>query len=261
MHSPKGVLDALHLGGIDNDNVAIRVEVGMYCKDGQHLRPVACPCMTVLVVVGDGGFAALRVRRHNVVDRCAEVGIGFGNDFGNADAVRVAGFIGKQDAHRGADHRRSRAYDHRQQQHHAACAKQRHQRTGCAAYRARQHRFQAQPSSLQQRADSAQGGLPDTTGKSRDCIGQSDAAAKHRAARLLFQMAAHRFAREVLAFQRLHFVTVGIGRFDLPLIQRPLLKALALACFSLVGTLRQGGIFCFSGLGNMCGWHTLALFL
>lgn len=61
VHSPKGVLDALHLGGIDNDNVAIRVEVGMYCKDGQHLRPVACPCMTVLVVVGDGGFAALRV--------------------------------------------------------------------------------------------------------------------------------------------------------------------------------------------------------
>ena len=99
------------------------------------------------------------------------------------------------------------------------------------------------------------------TGKSRDSIGQSDAAAKHRAARLLLQMAAHRFAREVLAFQRLHFVTVGIGRFDLPLIQRPLLKALALECFSTVGTLRQGGIFCFSGLGGVCGWHTLALFL
>ena len=52
--------------------------------------------------------------------------------------------------------------------------------------------------------------------------------AKYRAARLLLQMAAHRFAREVLAFQRLHFVTVGIGRFDLPLIQRLLPKALTL---------------------------------
>ena len=72
VHSSKGVLDALHLGGIDNDNVAIRVEVGMYCKDGQHLRPVACPCMTVLVVVGDGGFAALRVGGYDVIDGCAE---------------------------------------------------------------------------------------------------------------------------------------------------------------------------------------------
>ena len=54
------------------------------------------------------------------------------------------------------------------------------------------------------------------------------AADKHRAARLLLQMAAHRFSREVLAFQRLHFVMVGIGRFDLPLIRRPLPKVLAL---------------------------------
>ena len=81
------------------------------------------------------------------------------------------------------------------------------------------------------------------------------------AARLLLQMAAHRFAREVLAFQRLHFVTVGIGRFDLPLIQRLLPKALAFEGFSLVSGLPQGGIFCFSGLGGVCGWHTLALFL
>ena len=100
VHSPKGVLDALHLGGIDNDNVAIRVEVGMYCKDGQHLRPVACPCMTVLVVVGDGGFAALRVGGYDVIDGRAEVGVGVGYDFGNRDAVGIAGFIGKQDAHR-----------------------------------------------------------------------------------------------------------------------------------------------------------------
>jgi len=150
------------------------------------------------------------MRRHNVVDGCAEVGIGFGNDFGNADAVLVAGFIGKQDAHRGADHRRGRAYDHRQQQHHAARAKLRQQRTGYAPYRARQYHFQPQPGGLQHRADSAQRSLPDTTGKSRDGIGQSDAVAKHCAARPLLQMAAHRFAREVLAFQRLHFVMVGI---------------------------------------------------
>jgi hypothetical protein len=90
---------------------------------------------------------------------------------------------------------------------------------------------------LQHRADSAQRGLSDTTGKDRNCVGQSDSAAKHRAARLLLQMAAHRFAREVLAFQRLHFVTVEIGSFDLPLIQRPLPKALALESFSFVSGL------------------------
>ena len=99
------------------------------------------------------------------------------------------------------------------------------------------------------------------TGKDGDGIGQSDAVAKHRAARLLLQMAAHRFAREVLAFQRLHFVTVEIGSFDRLLIQRPLPKTLTLTDFSPVGTLPQGGIFCFSGLGGVCGWHTLALFL
>ena len=76
-----------------------------------------------------------------------------------------------------------------------------------------------------------------------------------------FRMAAHRFAREVLAFQRLHFVAVGIGSFDRLLIQRLLPKALALADFSPVGTLRQRDILCFSGLGGVCGWHTLALFL
>ena len=70
-----------------------------------------------------------------------------------------------------------------------------------------------------------------------------------------------RFAREVLAFQRLHFVTVGIGRFDLSLIRRLLPKALTLADFSPVGALHQGGIFCFSGPGGVCGWHTPALFL
>ena len=74
-------------------------------------------------------------------------------------------------------------------------------------------------------------------------------------------MAAHRFAREVLAFQRLHFVTVGIGRFDLPLIQRPLPKALALADFSPVETLRRRSIFRFSGLGDVRGWHTQVLSL
>ena len=100
MHSPKGVLDALHLGGIDNDNVAIRVEVGMYCKDGQHFGPVARPSVTVLVVVFHRGFAALRVGGYDVIDGRAEVGIGLGNNFGDADAVRVAGFIGKQNAHR-----------------------------------------------------------------------------------------------------------------------------------------------------------------
>ena len=92
VHSPKGVLNMLLLGGIDNDNVAVGVKVGMYRKDSQHLRPVACPCVTVLVVVGDGGFAALRVGGYDVIDGCAEVGVGFGNDFGNTDAVRVAGY-------------------------------------------------------------------------------------------------------------------------------------------------------------------------
>ena len=100
VHSPKGVLDALHLGSVDNDHVAVGVEVGMHRKDCQHLRPITCPCVTALVVVGNGGFAALWVRRHDVVDGCAEVGVGLGYDFGNRDTVVVVGFIGKQDAHR-----------------------------------------------------------------------------------------------------------------------------------------------------------------
>lgn len=94
-----------------------------------------------------------------------------------------------------------------------------------------------------------------------DSIGQSDAAAEHRAARLLLQMATHRFAREVLAFQRLHFVAVGIGSFDRLLIQRLLPKALALADFSPVGTLRRRSVFRFSGLDDVRGWHAQALFL
>ena len=85
--------------------------------------------------------------------------------------------------------------------------------------------------------------------------------ARRCGSRLLLQMATHRFAREMLAFQRLHFVTVGIGSFDLSQIQRLLSKALALADFSPVGTLRRRSIFRFSGLGGVCGWHTLALFL
>ena len=55
----------------------------MYRKDDQHLRPVACPCVTVLVVVGDGGFAALRVGRYDFIDGRAKVGVGVGYDFGN----------------------------------------------------------------------------------------------------------------------------------------------------------------------------------
>ena len=142
VHRPKGVLNQPLFAFVYDDHITVVVQVVLYSKDGQHFGPVARPSVTVLVVVFHRGFAALRMRRHNVVDRCAKVCIGFGNDFGNADAVLVARFIGKQDAHRGANHRRSRAYDHRQQQHHAARAKQRQQRTGCAAYRARQYYFQ-----------------------------------------------------------------------------------------------------------------------
>ena len=99
VHSPKGVLNTLLLGGIDNDNVAIGVEVGMYRKDGQHLWPVVCPCVTVLVVVGDGGFAALRVGGYDVIDGRAKVGVSVGHDFGNRDAVGIARFVCKQNAH------------------------------------------------------------------------------------------------------------------------------------------------------------------
>ena len=55
--------------------------------------------MTVLVVVGDGGFAALRVGGYDFIDGRAEVGVGVGYDFGNRNAVRVVGFVRKQDAH------------------------------------------------------------------------------------------------------------------------------------------------------------------
>ena len=88
---------------------------------------------------------------------------------------------------------RNRAYDHRQHQHHAACAKQRHHEPAARRI-VRKYRFQQQPSSLQHRAHSAKRGLsnPATGERLGACVGQSDAAAEHRAARLLLQMAAHR---------------------------------------------------------------------
>ena len=100
VHRPKGVLNQPLLAFVNDDHIAVVVQVVLYSKDGQHFGPVARPSVTVLVVVFHRGFAALRMRRHNIVDGCAEVGIGLGNDFGNADAVLVAGFIGKQNAHR-----------------------------------------------------------------------------------------------------------------------------------------------------------------
>ena len=123
VHRPKGVLNQPLLAFVNDDHIAVVVQVVLHGKDGQHFGPVACPCVAVLVVVGDGSFAALRVGRYDVIDDRAEVGVGVGYDFGNRDAVGIAGFIGKQDAHRGANYRRSCAYDHCQQQHHAARAK------------------------------------------------------------------------------------------------------------------------------------------
>ena len=87
------------MGGIDNDHVAVGVEVGMHRKDGQNLRPITRPSVTVLVVVFHRGFAALRVGGYDVIDGRAEVSVGFGYDFGNRDAVGVVGFVRKQDAH------------------------------------------------------------------------------------------------------------------------------------------------------------------
>ena len=199
VHSPKGVLDALHLGGIDNDNVAIRVEVGMYCKDGQHLRPVACPCVTVLVVVGDGSFAALWVGRYDVIDGRAEVGVGVGYDFGNRDAVGIAGLIGKQDAHRGANHRRSRAYDHRQQQHHAARAKQRQQRLRGAPHSLGEQGFDFGCDIMNATADCFNRGLLIADCGQLGCVGNDGSGIARRCgSRLLLQIAAHSLAGQVL---------------------------------------------------------------
>ena len=199
VHSPKGVLDALHLGGIDNDNVAIRVEVGMYCKDGQHLRPVACPCMTVLVVVGDGGFAALRVGGYDVIDGRAEVGVGVGYDFGNRDAVGIAGFIGKQDAHRGANHRRSRANKHCQQQHHAARAKQRQQRLRGAPHSLGEQGFDFGCDIMNATADCFNRGLFIADCGQLECVGNDGSGIARRCgSRLLLQIAAHSLAGQVL---------------------------------------------------------------
>ena len=100
VHCPKSVLNQPFLALVYDDDIAVVVQVVLHGKDGQHFGPVARPSVTVLVVVFHRGFAVLRMRRHNVVYGCAKVGIGFGNDFGNADAVRVTGFIGKQNAHR-----------------------------------------------------------------------------------------------------------------------------------------------------------------
>ena len=100
VHCPKSVLNQPFLALVYDDDIAVVVQVVLHGKDGQHFGPVARPSVTVLVVVGDGGFAALRVDGYDFIDGRAEVGVGVGYDFGNGDAVGVAGFIGKQDAHR-----------------------------------------------------------------------------------------------------------------------------------------------------------------
>ena len=199
VHRPKGVLDALFLGGIDNDNIAVRIEVGMHREHGQHLRPVACPCVAVLVVVGDGSFAALRVGRYDVIDDRAEVGVGVGYDFGNRDAVGIAGFIGKQDAHRGADHRRSRAYDHRQQQHHAARAKQRQQRLRGAPHSLGEQGFDFGCDIMNATADCFNRGLFIADFGQLGCVGNDGSGIARRCgSRLLLQIAAHSLAGQVL---------------------------------------------------------------
>ena len=199
VHSPKGILDALLLGGIDNDHVAVRVEVGIHRKDCQHLRPITCPCVTALVVVGNGGFAALRVGGYDVIDGRAEVGVGVGYDFGNRDAVGIAGFIGKQDAHRGANHRRSRAYDHRQQQHHAARANQRQQRLRGAPHSLGEQGFDFGCDIMNATADCFNRGLFIADCGQLGCVGNDGSGIARRCgSRLLLQIAAHSLAGQVL---------------------------------------------------------------
>ena len=199
VHSPKGVLNTLLLGGIDNDNVAIGVKVGMYRKDSQHLRPVACPCVTVLVVVGDGGFAALRVGGYDVIDGRAKVGVSVGNDFGNRDAVGIAGFIGKQDAHGRADHRCGCANDHRQHQHHAACAKQRQQRLRGAPHSLGEQGFDFGCDIMNATADCFNRGLFIADCGQFGCVGNDGSGIARRCgSRLLLQIAAHSLAGQVL---------------------------------------------------------------
>ena len=131
MHGPKGILNQQLFGFVYHHHIAVGIQIGVNRKDGQHFGPIACPSVTVLVVIFYGGFTALRVGSYDLVDGFTKVGIGFRNDFRNADAVWVAGFISKQNAHRGADHRRSSADDHSQQQHHAAGTEQGQQRCSC----------------------------------------------------------------------------------------------------------------------------------
>ena len=100
MHGPKGILDQQLFAFVDDNHIAVGIQIGVNRKDGQHFGPVACPSVTVLVVIFDGGFTALRLGSYDLVDGLTKVGVGFRNDFRNADAVRVAGFIGKQNAHR-----------------------------------------------------------------------------------------------------------------------------------------------------------------
>ena len=100
VHRPKGILNQPFLALVYDYHIAVVVQVVLHGKDGQHFGPVARPSVTVLVVVFNRGFAALRMDGYDVIDGRAKVSIGLGNNFGNADAVRVAGFIGKQNAHR-----------------------------------------------------------------------------------------------------------------------------------------------------------------
>ena len=100
MHGPKGILNQQLFGFVYHHHIAVGIQIGVNRKDGQHFGPIACPSVTVLVVIFHGGFTALRVGSYDLVDGFTKVGIGFSNDFRNADAVWVAGFISKQNTHR-----------------------------------------------------------------------------------------------------------------------------------------------------------------
>lgn len=89
----------------------------------------------------DVHLVTFRVRRHDLVDRLPESGIGLLHNACNGDGVGVAGLVCEKDAHRGADDRGCRARHHHKQQRNAAradpCRKGAHRRAGSFGKRRR----------------------------------------------------------------------------------------------------------------------------
>jgi len=102
VHHPECIDKQVSLFSVDHNDIIVAVQVLVDCKDGQHLRPIAGPGVAVLILIVKFHIAAFRMVRHQITDGFTKFGVGFQHNLSDGNAVGIAAFIGKKDAHRTA---------------------------------------------------------------------------------------------------------------------------------------------------------------